>query len=342
MRMKLCLALVALSMFGASGAFGQDAAATTDAAKGSGSSAAPQATPAEKPKRIRIAGNVTSAKITHMVQPVYPQAAKSAGVSGTVVLHCIIAKDGTVSQVEYVSGPPLLIKSAMDAVRQWTYQPTKLNREPIEVDTTISVVFQLGKKSAAVDKQDDAGAIQGDSTAGPSEASTEPYEPAPIDAQLGADIRHLMDVTHFKEKQYASMKINFEPMRPALMASFPDTPNREKIVDTYMDHLLCLLQNENFTNAMTGLFARYLTDDDVRAASAFYETPAGQHYLQSSQNLVPEVMAIGRRIGSQSIPSILKDLCIQYPELEGQANFCGPVQPPKTSLLPGDPPPAGN
>jgi TonB family protein len=75
--------------------------------------------------------------------PVYPVVAKQAHVSGTVVLHCIIGKDGSVQALEYVSGPPLLMKSAMDAVRQWTYQPTLLNGEAVEVDTTVSVVFTL-------------------------------------------------------------------------------------------------------------------------------------------------------------------------------------------------------
>jgi protein TonB len=59
-------------------------------------------------------------------------------------LHAVIAKDGSVEDLQYVSGPPLLMKAAMDAVRQWRYQPTQLNGEPVEVDTTISVVFTLG------------------------------------------------------------------------------------------------------------------------------------------------------------------------------------------------------
>src|SRR4029077_1187816 len=76
-----------------------------------------------------------------------PDVAKQAHVSGTVVLHCLIGKDGSVQQLEYMSGPPLLMKSAMDAVRQWTYKPTMLNGELVEVDITISVVFTLGGKT---------------------------------------------------------------------------------------------------------------------------------------------------------------------------------------------------
>ena len=77
--------------------------------------------------------------------PVYPTVAKAAHISGTVILHAIIGKDGSVEQLEYVSGPPLLMKSALDAVRQWRYKPTLSNGQPVEADTTISVTYSLGK-----------------------------------------------------------------------------------------------------------------------------------------------------------------------------------------------------
>jgi protein TonB len=94
--------------------------------------------------RIRVGGQVQQAKMLRMVQPVYPPIAKTAHISGTVMLHAIISKDGNVEQLEYISGPPLLMGAAMAAVKQWRYQPTTLNGEPVEVDTTISVVFTLG------------------------------------------------------------------------------------------------------------------------------------------------------------------------------------------------------
>ena len=93
---------------------------------------------------VRIGGNVIAANLLRQVTPIYPPIAKTAHISGTVVLHAIISKDGTIEQLEYISGPPLLMKNAMDAVRQWRYRPTMLNGEPVEVDTTVSVVFTLG------------------------------------------------------------------------------------------------------------------------------------------------------------------------------------------------------
>ena len=100
--------------------------------------------PKATPSRIRVGGNVQAARMIRQIMPVYPPIAKTAHISGTVILHAVIGKDGTVQDLQYVSGPPLLMKNAMDAVKQWRYQPTQLNGDPVEVDTTISVVFTLG------------------------------------------------------------------------------------------------------------------------------------------------------------------------------------------------------
>ena len=93
---------------------------------------------------LRVGGNVQAANLIRKIDPVYPQIAKTAHVQGTVVLHAIIAKDGTIQELQYVSGPALLMKAAMDAVHEWRYKPTLLNGEPTEVDTQIQVVFTLG------------------------------------------------------------------------------------------------------------------------------------------------------------------------------------------------------
>ena len=79
------------------------------------------------------------------VQPQYPPLARQTRISGTVRLHAIIGKNGAVEQLEVLSGHPLLVQSALDAVKQWRYQPTQLNGEPVEVDTTIDVIFSLNQ-----------------------------------------------------------------------------------------------------------------------------------------------------------------------------------------------------
>lgn len=99
--------------------------------------------PKVTPQRIRQGGNVQQALLVNQVKPLYPPLARTVRVSGTVTLHAIISKDGTVQRLESMSGPPLLVQAALDAVRQWRYRPTLLNGEPVEVDTTIEVVFTL-------------------------------------------------------------------------------------------------------------------------------------------------------------------------------------------------------
>jgi protein TonB len=106
--------------------------------------AGPPPPPTSTPQRIRVGGNVEAASLINKVEPQYPPIAKTAHVSGTIILHAIIGKDGAIRELQFVSGPPLLMKSAMDAVKEWRYKPTMLNGEAVEVDTTIDVVFSLG------------------------------------------------------------------------------------------------------------------------------------------------------------------------------------------------------
>jgi len=98
--------------------------------------------PSSKPT-ARISGAVMAGNLLNKVNPVYPQAAKDAKISGTVVLSAVIGKDGAVEHLAVVSGPQELQKSALDAVSQWTYKPYLLNGNPIEVDTTITVNYSL-------------------------------------------------------------------------------------------------------------------------------------------------------------------------------------------------------
>ncbi len=91
----------------------------------------------------RIGGNVQASKLIKQPKPVYPPLAKAARVQGTVKFQATIGKDGTIQNLQMLSGPPLLVQAAMAAVQQWTYQPTLLNGEPVDVITTIDVNFTL-------------------------------------------------------------------------------------------------------------------------------------------------------------------------------------------------------
>jgi TonB family protein len=110
-------------------------------------SPAPAATPVEAAGtgRLRIGGNVQATKLISKATPVYPVEAKQARIQGTVSLLATIAKDGTIVNLVVISGHPLLVPSALEAVRQWVYQPTLLNGNPVEVETQIDVNYTLAQ-----------------------------------------------------------------------------------------------------------------------------------------------------------------------------------------------------
>ena len=99
---------------------------------------------AAPPKKVNISAGVAVGMLIQKTQPIYPPIAKAARVSGTVVLQATISKQGTIENLHVVSGPAMLQQSAMDAVRTWRYRPYLLNNEPVEVDTTVNVIFTLG------------------------------------------------------------------------------------------------------------------------------------------------------------------------------------------------------
>lgn len=97
----------------------------------------------EMPQRVRVSQGVTTGLLIHKVQPVYPPLAKAARVQGEVLLKAIIDKQGTIQDLQLVSGHPMLVPSAIEAVKQWRYRPYLLNGQPVEVETTITVIFTL-------------------------------------------------------------------------------------------------------------------------------------------------------------------------------------------------------
>ena len=99
--------------------------------------------PPPPPQRVKVSAGVTAGLLMTKVQPSYPPLAKQARIQGTVVLQAVIGKDGSIQNLRAVSGHPMLIQSAIDAVRQWRYKPYFLNGEPVEVDTQVTVNFTL-------------------------------------------------------------------------------------------------------------------------------------------------------------------------------------------------------
>jgi protein TonB len=97
------------------------------------------------PKRVRISQGVSVGLLIHKVEPAYPLLARQARIQGDVVLTAIISKDGTIENLQVVSGHPLLIQAALDAVKQWRYRPFLVSGEPVEVETRITVTFKFSQ-----------------------------------------------------------------------------------------------------------------------------------------------------------------------------------------------------
>lgn len=126
----------------ASGPFGAGPGIFGGGNHGTAINLAPPATP-PRTKPLRQSEGVMAARLIRRVHPDYPRIAKLMRLTGTVRLSAIVGADGTVQQLEVLSGNPILARAAVDAVRKWRYEPTRLNGEPVEVVTNITVTFIL-------------------------------------------------------------------------------------------------------------------------------------------------------------------------------------------------------
>ncbi len=100
----------------------------------------PPSPPSTHPPRV---SRMMEGNLVYRVQPQYPALARQARVQGMVVLRAVITREGKIANLQVMSGHPMLVQSAMDAVRQWRYRPYYLNNEPVEVETQVTVNFTL-------------------------------------------------------------------------------------------------------------------------------------------------------------------------------------------------------
>jgi TonB family protein len=114
-----------------------------------GKKLAPSAAPVgPEPDRISVGGRVENAKLLRHPDPIYPEELRKQGVEGTVRLEAIISKEGVPVELKVLNTDrvdPRLVEAALDAVRQWRYEPTKLNEHPVATATNIDVNFEIGK-----------------------------------------------------------------------------------------------------------------------------------------------------------------------------------------------------
>ena len=138
------------------------------------------------------------------------------------------------------------------------------------------------------------------------------------------------------------MRQMFEPMRAGMLESFPATPNREKILDAYLDKLIGLAGSEEGVNAVITIYAKYFSDDELKQALQFYQTPAGQHFNEIMPKLYGDLTQFGQNLVREHLPEIFQQLCKDYPELQGEAKFCKGDMEKKSLLLNPNPFSNGN
>ncbi len=101
---------------------------------------------AQQRQPIRVGGNRQESKLIHKVEPVYPEAAIEQKIQGWVILVITVDEKGKVAHLEGVEGHPLLVQAAVEAVRQWRYLPTYLDRKPVSIMSTVVLFFRLGSR----------------------------------------------------------------------------------------------------------------------------------------------------------------------------------------------------
>lgn len=103
----------------------------------------PEVRPTPTAKPLLVSRSIQEAKVIHRVDPVYPPLCRQMRLEGELVLRAIIGRDGAMTELTYVRGPACFVQNAMNAVAQWRYRPTILNGQPVEVETTITVIYHF-------------------------------------------------------------------------------------------------------------------------------------------------------------------------------------------------------
>lgn len=296
-------------------AVAQQPAAQTADATASGQEGASSAGEAQG-HRMKMGGEIMAKSLLSRVPPDYPADAFAAKISGTVVFHAIIATDGSVKDVRVVSGPPQLVDAATNAVKQWKYRPFSLNGEPVEIDTTISVVFNLADPAGT-------GKV--------------------IDPQLRADIVHMFLDMRGSNTAEAAFEEQFGQARREIESSPWIGSDRQKIMQAWTGEFFTTIRNPAFMDGIVAIYAKHFSDEDIKAIDEFLQTPAGQHFVMESQEINDESAALGRQFATDHLPGAISEMCEAFPELQADEKICprgstGTQSPMPPPIHPSQPP----
>jgi hypothetical protein len=156
---------------------------------------------------------------------------------------------------------------------------------------------------------------------------------ATVEPQLKADIERMIEVAHLRERMLKISRLRFEHLRPQLTASMPPTPNRDKILLEYAEKYTSLYISSEYMSKVADIYAKYFSDDDIKGMIQFYQTPAGQHYVAKIPEVTADIAQLADSAGAEGIPHIWKELCREYPELQGKTKYCVQPNSEKESLL---------
>jgi hypothetical protein len=145
----------------------------------------------------------------------------------------------------------------------------------------------------------------------------------PIDPQFKADILRLIELTHAVEAARKGARASAEWVRPRLVAVLPATSNREKIASDYIERVEAIPQSEEFVDGLVAIYAKYFSDEDVKALAQFYTTPAGQHFTKHAADVSMASMKLGQEVVAEKLGGVFAAVCSDHPELQGQVKFCG-------------------
>jgi hypothetical protein len=153
-------------------------------------------------------------------------------------------------------------------------------------------------------------------------AQDEPASSKPIDPQLRADILRLIELTRAVERAEEGARASAESLRPRLLAALPPSRNRKEIVADYVEKVASIPQTPDFVNGLVAIYAKYFSDEDVKALTQFYDTPAGRHFNEHAGAVAVDTMKLGRDVVALKLPGTLAAICADYPELQDQTRMC--------------------
>jgi TonB family protein len=268
-------------------------------------SAQTESTSAE-PQHVVIDGPTLAAKRLDHTRPEYPFQARTANISGTVLLRVVISKEGIPTQIEIFAGAdPLLDRAALDAVKQFRYTPAIVNGQPAEVDSVVSVIFRIGdgpapRPAMPSAKVDEAWIKE---RRGSFEA---------LDPNLVNSTRTLLDRSHLGAEVLRSVASRFVASnRPVIAAYASNQKNKGEVTDEAVANVIAKIDTEFLTDLVVAVYASHLSQEQIIAAAAPQAPPLkvtreigdaitsgvrSALHDYNSKVLVPEIDAEIRRI----------------------------------------------